>query len=79
MATLRIPGGTTNAEFGVTAAPGLCVTSILLTSEDITSTGIPICDRPDPEIEVLLAPGTESIIIVHSRDAAGGTFELRRR
>ena len=32
-----------------------------------------------PEIEVLLAPGTESIIIVHSRDAAGGTFELRRR
>lgn len=63
----------------MTAAPGLCVTSILLTSEDITSTGIPICDRPDPEIEVLLAPGTESIIIVHSRDAAGGTFELRRR
>ncbi|HMT63192.1 MAG TPA: hypothetical protein PKA24_20195, partial [Microthrixaceae bacterium] len=79
VATLRIPGGTTNAKFAVTAAPGLCATSILLTSEDITSTGIPICDRPDPEIEVLLAPGTESIIIVHSRDAAGGTFELRRR
>ncbi len=79
VATLRIPGGTTNAKFAVTAAPGLCITSILLSSEDLTSTGIPMCDRPDPEIEVLLAPGTESIVIVHSRDAAGGTFELRRR
>ena len=79
VATLRIPGGTTNAKFAVTAAPGLCITSILLSSEDLTSTGIPMCDRPDPEIEVLRAPGTESIVIVHSRDAAGGTFELRRR
>ena len=79
VATLRIPGGTTNAKFAVTAAPGLCVTSILLTSEDITSTGIPTCDHPDPEIEVLLAPGAESIVVVRSRDAAGGTFELRRR